>query len=70
MKSDKNFKMRYHKELLRVSPHLSLNWNVGQWDTKLGWLADFQISEVECWTFHVCFKLNPKMQAARADVIL
>ena len=65
----KNFKMRYQKEPSRVSPHFSLNWNVGHWDSRSGQLADFQISEVEYWTFHVCFKLNPKMQAVSAEVI-
>lgn len=69
LKTDKNFKMRYQKEPLRVSQHLSLNWNVGHWDTKSERLADFQISEVEYWTFHFCFKLNPEVQAVRADMI-
>lgn len=67
LKSDKSFKMKYLKEPL--SQHSSLSGNLGYWATRSEWLVHFQISEVECWTFHVCVKVNPKIPAARADVI-
>ena len=70
LKTDKNFKMKYQKEPLRVSQHLSLNlecWTLRYKVRAAGLFSNFW--SFEYWTFHVCFKLNLKMQAVRADVI-
>lgn len=54
--------MKYLKEASRISQSTFESqlefWALGY---RSGWMADYQVFEVECWTFHVCLKLNPKI---------